>query len=271
MRRRSERHQPDLVDAAIQTHALSPSTVAAATYWLTGEEADTAVDGPTIVREQPITIRTDAWAKVAARTGMTLPVDGVLRRRSLYELADTALHTGNWLPTLTATCAWGQGSNGYGPRRLTDMLDAAPDLNNRLANTAEHLVSDGPVTAYRYLAGAGHVPGFGPAFFTKFLHVADQEPRSALILDKVVATALRPFVIEALTQAGTELHLPARREAEWLFGDTGWSPHRYGVYLTWAARMLIQLNEVDQRWGTDPAVVELALFKGKLTPTSATP
>ena len=248
------------LDAALATHRLTDPTIGRATAAL----RKLGPDGPTIVAEHTIDITPPAWARLGPDLCRHIPSTGSISRADLYAAAHGARADGNWLPVFVATFAWGQGRNGYGAYRTEQILAGSPDAAERLATAVRVLDADGPVAAYQaMLRGSAYLPELGPAFFTKFLHAV--APDRALILDKVVATQMRPFAAQAAAQAGSVTTRPVDRVASRLFSNSGWSAHRYRVYLDWARQALTQLHAADPVWGDDIAVVEFALFRGLLT------
>lgn len=104
-----------------------------------------------------------------------------------------------------ACMVWGHGHSGYGPFRTARILSGFskpanqpvdPTVVNRLRTSIDRMQTDGPVDAYRYLNNEGHVAGFGPAFFTKWLYFisAADDPygaQAAPALDQLVTRWLR--------------------------------------------------------------------------------
>lgn len=69
---------------------------------------------------------------------------------------------------------------------------------------------------------------------------------------------------------GADMALPSASDvAAWIWSDSGWSHHRYGVYLEWIHSATEQLASVGIGWpGSRPDVLELALFDGVWNPAS---
>lgn len=202
--------------------------------------------------------------------------------------AREAAERGEWAEALVALYVWGQGTIGYGPHRLKEIL-SEPTIDYTLTEAAAVLREEGglheqgalhnegalheagAVAAYRVLRGA--VRGLGPAFFTKFLYFlglatdapAPPAPR-ALILDQRVARVLRAHA----ARVGSDIDLPSAADvAAWIWSDGGWTPHRYGVYLPWMAAADDQLASSGIGWPeSSPDLLELAFFNGIWNPTS---
>lgn len=111
----------------------------------------------------------------------------VIRRAA----ADAGLGPREAVAAFVAIMAWGYGVNGYGPFRTTRVLDN-PNADERLATSARRLADQGPLAAYRSLAGDLNLPHLGVAFGTKFLYFCPQTATGlqALILDRLVSTWL---------------------------------------------------------------------------------
>lgn len=211
-------------------------------------------------------------------------------RRQLVDLAEACRERDDWVPLLLATFAWGMGTTGYGPARLKAILHwgdssrrRVDDLNLVLSAAVQHLLLD-PVHAYAYLRGqndarygtAGgvkRVPGWGPAFFTKFLYFASaallpQSPRPALILDMRVAQTLRRLTHEGLAFEGPSglriaqnSKVTADELAKWAWADGGWWAGRYMAYLDYVLKRQRELQQRLPSWPHDPAMLEVALWR----------
>lgn len=214
-----------------------------------------------------IEVDADRWSRLPYWSGR-LPYSGIVKlsRGDLSDVAYECSNSGSWLSLLTASFAWGSGRNGYGPRRLADILEetSAREIGAALTHAVGHLRGGGAEPAYRNLVGT--VRNWGPAFFTKFLYFAGSVtagPAPApLILDKRVATALRPIAATAYQRAA----LPEPDAlAAWLWTDSGWSPHRYEQWLIWADHITKALTATVPGWPPRPDILELALFCGALT------
>jgi hypothetical protein len=132
------------------------------------------------------------------RTELALPghVRDVLRigRSDLVAVARDCRGTGRWAPLLACTNAWGYGPSGYGAWRTRRIL-GLPEAESRLREAVATLDADGPVEAYYRLNNEGHLHGWGPALFTRFLEAADErESGRALALDHALAEAVNALV-----------------------------------------------------------------------------
>ncbi|GHJ54488.1 hypothetical protein Nm8I071_37950 [Nonomuraea sp. TT08I-71] len=188
-------------------------------------------------------------------------------RRDVTDVARQCRENECWLPLLVASVAWGWGKSGFGPTRLTWILDgnarweALPraETNQRLVGAVEALDREGAVESYRHLLGDGQIPGLGPAFFTKFLYFADRAGGGrggALILDARLARQMRRF----WRCRADESYAADGRSPDWLWQGPVWSPYRYHVYLAFMGRIAAELSESGERW--TPELVELLLFRG---------
>lgn len=133
---------------------------------------------------------------------------------------------GTWLPLLVATSAWGLGDSGFGVWR-TQRVAAIADAEVRLQAAVATLDADGPVAAYYHLNNDGHLHGWGPALFTRFL--ASLDPR-ALTLDVAQATALNHIV-----------------PAELAIEANDWGTAEYAFYLA-VIRRVAGVQLVSPRW-----------------------
>lgn len=167
------------------------------------------------------------------------------------DVFDMAAHPRNLTSVFAASFIWGTGRIGYGPRRLSDIIEGAGgNLESSLA-AAKAAADTDLIEGYATLYG-GHDPkrraaaqtppyaridGYGPAFFTKFLYFTTP---GALILDNVLANA-----VYGLTKMP---HLVARNGNPY-----AWSPYRYAVYLHW-------MNTTAASVGVTPELLEFTLF-----------
>lgn len=258
----------DELDAEMLRRLLPTTAIAALSDWLAGAGARHATGaGSHTVDYTPA-----RWAGVGPwppslgdRASNT--VEAVSRSQVVTAVQD-AVTRDAWPEALTAAYVWGQGRTGYGPHRLTEIL-AQPGTAASLEKTARTLQENGAVAAYRFLDGPGAVKGLGSAFFTKYLYFlgpalnASVGPQ-ALILDQRVARTLRAHA----TQIAKDINLPSGAEvAAWIWSDSGWTAHRYEVYLDWMTAAAKQLESVVPGWPTSaPDLLELALFQGVWNP-----
>jgi hypothetical protein len=150
-----------------------------------------------------------------------------------HESADLAV------VALAAIVVWGKGKGGLGPFHLHAMLTGRPDAAARIHATAMTLHADGPVAAYRRLAGDCALERLGTSFGTKFLafcQLADQDP-VALIHDDLVR--------------------------EWL-GENG-RPDLMAAYYSVSTyeAYLVQMAAWAASLGTEPEVVEYLVFEDR--------
>jgi hypothetical protein len=118
----------------------------------------------------------------------------LIGRSDLLAAAARCRGSGRWAPLLVAANAWCYGPSPDGPGRTRRLL-ARPDLEARLATAVATLDTLGPIEAYHRLLNDGHVHGWGPALFTRFLDAADRrESEHALALDATLARAVNGLV-----------------------------------------------------------------------------
>jgi hypothetical protein len=130
--------------------------------------------------------------------------------------------------------AWGEGQNGYGTSRATEIFELNPDVPGHLLKAVRVLRDEGALAAYGRLSNEGdcRLENLGPAFGTKFLYFSQpegQRPR-ALIHDAQIAKWFR-------TRAGTSL------------GSEGWSRPTYKKYLRtmhdWASDLDCEPDDLE--------------------------
>ncbi|MEH0934243.1 8-oxoguanine DNA glycosylase OGG fold protein [Micromonospora psammae] len=231
-------------------------------------------DGPLspeeLVDSHTIHVVPARWARFAqyppfeAADAACLP----LSRGTVTDVARGCREDGAWLPLLVTSFAWGWGKRGFGPARLSWILNgrgplpglSPGEIENRLAAAVHVLDNQGGRAAYQLLLEDGRIPGFGPAFFTKFLYFAsraDDERCTTLILDARLAKAMRNIWERRADQP----YAVNGRAARWLWRGPRWSHLRYQIYLAFMCRAAVQLSESGERW--TPELVELLLFRGE--------
>ncbi|MEU5341966.1 MULTISPECIES: hypothetical protein [unclassified Streptomyces] len=264
----------DALDDELRRRLLPPTAVRALGLWLAGSGARyaTGAGGHDVEYAPARWTGIEPWPvglPERSRTGTAR-----ISRDQVVAATRGAAERSEWSEALVASYVWGQGRTGYGPHRLREIL-AEPTVDDALATAGSVLRQEGAVAAYRGLRGA--VKGLGPAFFTKFLYFLDQghlldpatdapaEPR-ALILDQRVARVMRAHA----TRVGADMALAsAPAVAAWIWSDSGWTSHRYGVYLEWIHAATEQLASAGIGWpGSRPDLLELALFDGVWEPAS---
>lgn len=157
-----------------------------------------------------------------------------LGRPALTAVAADCREQGRWTPLLVAVNAFGFGTSGYGAWR-TRRIGQLPDVEVRLQAAVATLDADGPVDAYYLLNNEGHLHGWGPALFTRFLDVADRRSAGrALCLDPATAAAVNALV------PGSDL------------GVADWGTAEYAFYLG-------LVHRIAGEAGADPVVVEATL------------
>lgn len=144
-------------------------------------------------RQSPTTCRREAWAETFPEHReliMSLPLE--LDRPAVREVIAKLDAGPSWaVRSFVVTQIWGYRNRGYGPSRVRRILDDAGDsADGALAEAATLANQDGPVAAFRALAGELKLRGLGTAFATKFLFFVDRNERT-LILDDFIADWLR--------------------------------------------------------------------------------
>jgi hypothetical protein len=258
----------DELDAEMLRRLLPTTALDQLGGWLAGAGAPFA----TGVATHAVAYTPAPWAEVSpwppSLGERTSSAVAAVSRDQVVKAVREAATRDAWPEALTASYVWGQGQKAYGPHRLLAIL-AQPMATASLRKAAETLAAAGAVAAYRLLDGPGAVKGLGPAFFTKYLYflgLALKAPGGpqALILDQRVARALRGHA----TRIAEDLRFPAgAKVAPWIWSDSGWTPHRYEVYLTWMTAAAEQLESAVPGWPVSaPDLLELALFKGAWNP-----
>lgn len=161
-----------------------------------------------------------------------------------------------WSELLVASYAWGYALAPYGPFRLRRLLGDA-DNRTRLEPTlgaAAARVRKDPVAAYALLRnrvedGPGALKWYGPAFFTRFLTFASRPARPALILDQVLAGAVRRLAADPDLLRGSS-----------------WSADEYAFYLGFVGELA--RRPAEGTWqppaGLGPEGLERALYQVEL-------
>ncbi|WP_351234605.1 hypothetical protein [Streptomyces sp. NPDC002133] len=258
----------DALDAEMLDPPLPPDAIGALSGWLSGPGAAYST-GPgshavAYVPSRWVAIR--PWPDRLAPQSSSAPV--ALSRSEVVATVREAVADSQWDKALIAAYVWGTGGTGYGPHRLKEIL-AMSGSAEPLSQTEDVLRGRDPVAAYAVLDKS--VRGLGPAFFTKLLYFVDLAlnpppgPR-ALILDQRVARVLRAHA----NLRGSARGVPsAASTARWIWSDTGWTAHRYAVYLRWITAASKQLIASDAAWPVStPDLLELALFDGAWRPST---
>lgn len=230
------------------------------------------------VEEHPVNVNAARWhgfLDASPRLMTVIDERGAIRRRDVVEVAHESARSRRWIPLLHASFAWGQGKNGYGPARLTQIHDAAAradvNIEDALREAVAAMEAGTAVDGYKRLRK--RVPWLGPAFYTKFLYFAGAaSPPAAgpspLILDAVVASQVRAVVAARYAARHSDSRHVSDAEplATWLWSSGGWSPHRYGVWLSFANAATAQLRSEIPVWSSKADAFELAVFDKQLRP-----
>ncbi|MFK4098475.1 hypothetical protein ACI2L1_00010 [Streptomyces sp. NPDC019531] len=185
-------------------------------------------------------------------------------RAEVVAAVQAAEQSEGWAEAFVATQVWGYGVTGYGPYRTRQVL-AQPSAEAVFTEAVSLLVDEGAVAAYEVL---NTLDGLGPAFLTKFLYFAGlalpevKDPRP-LILDSVLASVLRRHATMVGRAVGYEW---SEAIAKWVWRDSGWTSHRYDVYLRWMYAANDRLTAASIDWPASPDVLELALFSAAWDP-----
>lgn len=170
-----------------------------------------------------------------------------ISRGEVFEIAETGCYS----EVFAASYLWGVGSNGYGPHRYREIVNAAGGrLDDLLRRAAQNAATD-VISGYAMLYGGyeprsraaaleepwARIAGLGPAFFTKFLYFTTP---GALILDRVLARRVHAL---------SGMPYLVRRTGQ----PYDWSPYRYCVYLHWMAQTATALQCAAEE-------LELAMF-----------
>ncbi|MEW2400335.1 hypothetical protein [Streptomyces sp. NPDC046862] len=255
----------DAVDREMAVRLLPDAAVRALGRWWK-ENALVYADGTPgahTVRYTPSRwAQTAPWPSVLAIT--SADGDAAISRAEVTSAVADALRREAFREALVATYVWGKGKRGTpggsGPATLGKIL-AVEGLDAALACAVTALREHGSQAAYTALHR--QVPGLGPSFFTKFLYFAGTAlppahgPRP-LILDRVLSRRLRSMAAAAGRESGHDLDGSI---AAWVWADGNWSPHRYGIYLSFLHAAARQLA-AGASWSSDasPDLLECALF-----------
>ncbi|MGW4198845.1 8-oxoguanine DNA glycosylase OGG fold protein [Streptomyces sp. NPDC005004] len=255
----------DAVDREMAARLLPNAVVRALGHWWKANASAYAdgTPGAHTIRYTP-----GRWAQITPWPKALAPTsaggDAAVSRAEVASAVADALRREAFREALVATYVWGKGKRGTpggsGPATLHKIL-ASDGLDSTLATAVTALREHGAPQAYATLQG--QVPGLGPSFFTKFLYFTGtvvqpaQGPRP-LILDRVLSRRLRWMAAAVGRESG---HDADGSVAAWVWSDGNWSPHRYGVYLSFMHAAADQLA-ADEGWpsGAAPDLLECALF-----------
>ncbi|MFF0483594.1 hypothetical protein [Streptomyces sp. NPDC004435] len=256
----------DSLDERMLELLLPASAVESLGRWLADPERGQGYANGTGTHS--VRYRPSAWKAVAPWPGTfadrAAAESASVSRAEVMAAVRAAERSENWAEAFVATQVWGYGDRGYGPHRTCQVL-ARPGVEAVLTEAVSLLVDRGAVAAYERL---DTLHGLGPAYFTKFLYFAGQAlsdmkgPRP-LILDSVLAGVLRRHATKVGLAAGYEW---SERIARWIWRRSGWSSHRYDVYLRWMYAANEQLEAASIDWPAAPDVLELALFSSAWDP-----
>lgn len=255
----------DAVDREMAAHLLPDAVVRALGSWWETNAAAYADGTP---GAHTVSYTPGRWAQITPWPEALAPTsaggDAAVSRAEVASAVADALRREAFPEALVATYVWGKGKRGTpggsGPATLHKIL-AFDGLDTALATAVTALREHSAPQAYAALHR--HVPGLGPAFFTKFLYFTGialppaHGPRP-LILDRVLSRRLRWMAAAVGRESGHDVDGSV---AAWVWSDSNWSPHRYQVYLSFMHAAANQLAEGDS-WpsGAAPDLLECALF-----------
>lgn len=255
----------DAVDREMSTLLLPAAALHALSRWWS-ENARRYPDGTPgahTVRYTP-----SRWAPITPWPSALAPTrhsgDAEVSRSDVTSIVADALRREAYREAMVATYVWGKGKRGTpggsGPVTLQKIL-AVEGLDAALALAVTELRAHGAQAAYAALNR--RISGFGPSFFTKFLYfvgktVPPGRGPQPLILDRMLSQRLRSLATAVGRETG---HDPDGSVAAWVWSDYGWSPHRYGVYLSFMHTAAQQVATTDG-WPSDAPcdLLECALF-----------
>ncbi|MFF0384333.1 hypothetical protein [Streptomyces sp. NPDC004286] len=262
----------DAVDREMAARPLPDAVVRALGRWW---EANASVYADGTPGAHTVRYTPGRWARSAPWPSALAPTsaggDAAVSRAEVAAAVADALRREAFREALVATYVWGKGKRGTpggsGPATLHKIL-AFDGLDVVLATAVAALRERGASQAYAALRG--QVPGFGPAFFTKFLYFTGAAVPPAhgprpLILDRVLARRLRQLAAAVGHESGLDKDGSV---AAWVWSDSNWTPHRYQVYLSFMQAAANQLAQGDS-WpsGAAPDLLECALFNTSWEPT----
>lgn len=165
--------------------------------------------------------RREAWVEAFPRQReMFLALPDKLDRRAVHDAIARIGRNDGWvMSAFLISQAWGYAERGYGPSRVGALFEGGTETATHSLQAAATMVEqEGPVSAFRALAGQHKIKGLGTAFATKFLYFADPHER-ALILDDFIAEWLRENADLRLTVQPMNVHHYER----YLETMAGWS------------------------------------------------
>ncbi|MEU2488818.1 MULTISPECIES: 8-oxoguanine DNA glycosylase OGG fold protein [Streptomyces] len=263
---RYDQSRADKLDEAMLELLLPESAVESLGQWLADSERGQRYangSGPHAIPYVPST-----WMAVApwptTFADRAAAASASVSRAEVVAAVRAAEQSESWAEAFVATQVWGYGVTGYGPYRTRQVL-AQSGAEDVVTEAVSLLVDKGAVAAYEALST---LDGLGPAFLTKFLYFAGlalpevKGPRP-LILDSVLAGVLRRHAMKVGRAVGYEWSEAITKR---IWRDSGWSSHRYDVYLRWMYAANDRLVAASINWPAAPDVLELALFSAAWNP-----
>jgi len=196
----------------------------------------------------------------------TVRRDHAIRRSDVFEVASRlpsgALDEQQAAELLVNVNAWGYNRTGYGAWRTKELL-AQPGFPRSATRALDILRTAGPAVAYYFLYNSakdgsrdeGHVQGWGPAFFTKFLYFADPENQPRAVRSRPTALILDVYMARAVNRTAPSKPLGH-------FRDNGWTTPQYAFYITLLDRLATEQRSSDN--ALTPGIVEAILFRQEL-------
>lgn len=142
------------------------------------------------------------------------------------------------LQKFLAVMVWGYGDRGYGPYRVTQMLNQ-PHAESVLAQVYEFSQSGYPLEAYDFLRN-NRIRILGPSYGSKFITFCTPRDVGAPIYDSLISFWVKAFAEEEFSGVPTS--------------SENWNLRTYTRYWYW-------IKEHSDQLDCFPDEVELALFR----------
>ena len=142
------------------------------------------------------------------------------------------------LQKFLAVMVWGYGDRGYGPYRVSQMLNQ-PHAESVLAQVYEFSQSGNPLEAYDFLRN-NRIRILGPSYGSKFITFCTPREVGAPIYDSLISFWVKAFAEEEFSGVSTS--------------SENWNLKTYTRYWSW-------IKEHSDELDCFPDEVELALFR----------
>lgn len=133
---------------------------------------------------------------------------------------------------------WGYGDRGYGPYRVTKMLEQENSLQ-LLEHVYQFCTQGSPTDAYTFLK-ENRIRNLGPSYGSKFISFCTPRELGAPIYDSFIAKWIAQFAINDFLGVN--------------ISPESWNIKMYSEYLTWIKLHAVELN-------CFPDEVELVIFR----------